>query len=277
MQTEGNSKDRDQMAKELKARVLQATDPQEKLDAQCKLVLFWALKVGADVNRLTKQTGCPRHVVEAISRRMRLAGLWVGRLVDDQEWWDHEDNLIWGFSAHALVAQGRYIREGTDDVGCRYIDRETGNIVGEWSPSDYIRAEIEPLERVMKRVKSELRDITAKSDIQIKSLIERLDEELLEFEDSESVVFVDVRSGPKDLRMVFSEAEGMFRLTLGQIVRGRVSHPYSLLNAPRQEQIAALRVLPAFILKGIEILTRNYQLMQKEKRVILKAFSEVIR
>src|ERR1051326_4014348 len=121
------------IVKDLKLAVRQATDPEELLDAQCKLVLFSARDVGADVDRLISHTGCPRAVVEAISDRMRQAGLWVGLVVDDQEWWDQDGNLSWVFSAHALVAQGKDIRECTDNGGYRYFRRETGDLVMEWS------------------------------------------------------------------------------------------------------------------------------------------------
>jgi hypothetical protein len=85
---------------------------------------------------------------------------------------------------------------------------------------------------VIKRLKLDSRGINAKTDTQIRSLIESLDEELLEFEGSEEAVSADVRSGSRVLTMVFSEDNGKPRLVLEEIVGGNVSHRYPLLNAP---------------------------------------------
>jgi len=52
--------------------------------------------------------------------------------------------------------------------------------------------------------------------------------------------------------MALINADGMSHLALGDIIRERGSHRYSLPNASRQVPIAALRVLPILILKGIE-------------------------
>jgi hypothetical protein len=272
MQTKtGSPRDCEQMVHELKVRVQQATDAEKGIEAQCKIIfLLSAIEVGS---RLEKATGYPEDLVAAISRRMRVAGLWMGRLVDDMAWWDGEGSLTEAFSAQVLVARGKCIRECTEEGGARYIDRETGKIVCEWSPRDYMRRRVDPLERVIKRLKSELRGINAKTDAQIRSLIESLDEELLEFEGSEAAVSADVRSGSSVLRMVFYEDNGIPRLVLEEIVSGMVSHRYPLLNAPRQGQIAALRLLPSFIRKGIEILTENYQLFLGTKAELATSFT----
>jgi hypothetical protein len=62
------------------------------------------------------------------------------------EWWDGEGSLTEAFSAQVLAAQGKCIRECTEEGGARYIDRETGKIVCEWSPRDYMRRRVDPLE-----------------------------------------------------------------------------------------------------------------------------------
>jgi hypothetical protein len=120
----------------LKSAIEEMRNPQDKLASQCMVVLLLAIAVGADVDRLTEETGYPRDFIEAISSRMRKAGLWIGELADDREWRDADGNLTSGFFAHALVAQGQYVRERTRAGGCRYISSKTGHIIREWNPHD---------------------------------------------------------------------------------------------------------------------------------------------
>jgi hypothetical protein len=113
----------------LKRQIGKIEDAGDRRTAECMVVLLSALHSGTDVDRLAAYTGYPKDFIETISQRMRKAGLWVGKLVDDEEWWDREGNLTSGFFAHALVAQGRLIRVRTEDGGCRYLDPETGDVV----------------------------------------------------------------------------------------------------------------------------------------------------
>jgi hypothetical protein len=289
--TEGNTHDQhqedrnmrapanlDQTAADLKMRVKGATGPQEKLDAQCRLVLFRALEIGADIDVLTEDTGCPREVIQAISYRMRAASVWIGPIVNDLEWWNEDGSLSWAFSAHAQVAQGNYIRECNHAGDHRYVECGTGKIIGVWRSRDYIRAKLDPLEHAVTQLEFDLKRINMADDAEIESLIQRLDQELVELECSESAVFVDVRVGPgtRHLRLVYSNGDGLPQLKLGNIVSGRISDPYPLLDAPREEQIGALRALPTFIRNGIKILTAHYQLVQRDKYRILKDSSEAL-
>ena len=133
MQNRGKCRNDGQNLKDLKSAIEKMDNPQDKLTAQCMVVLLSALGVGADVDRLTKETGYPRDFIDSISRRMREAGLWIEERVDDREWWGRNGNLIWAFFAHALVAQGQCRREGMPAGGWRYISMNTGEVVGEWS------------------------------------------------------------------------------------------------------------------------------------------------
>jgi hypothetical protein len=121
---------------ELKTAIERMNNTKDKLTSQCMAVLACALENGPDVDRLTRASGYPGEFVQSIAHRMRQAGLWNGHSVDDREWWDADGNLRWGLFAHALVAQGKYIREPVEGGGCRYVCSETGNIGGEWRPDD---------------------------------------------------------------------------------------------------------------------------------------------
>jgi hypothetical protein len=91
--------------------------------------------VGANVDRLTNESGYPRDFIEAISQRMRKAGLWIGEAVDNMEWKDAND-LTFEFYLHSQVALGTVMRELSPDGRCRYLDTETKKPVTEWSPPD---------------------------------------------------------------------------------------------------------------------------------------------
>ena len=126
----------DEILDDLKSEIIKMKDPQDKLTAQCMVVLLSAVGVGADVDRLIEQTGYPRYFIDCISLRMRKAGLWIGDLVDDREWWGADGNLTWRFFAQALVAQGAYVRERTQGDGSIYLSFTTGEVKGEWRPRD---------------------------------------------------------------------------------------------------------------------------------------------
>ena len=112
------------------------TDPEDKLTTECMAVLISSLAVGANVNRLVKQTGYSRKLIEAISVRMRKAGLWIGDLVDDTSWFDQKGDLTAEFFSQALVAKGQMLREWTEDGRFRYLDAATGEVCQDWTNLD---------------------------------------------------------------------------------------------------------------------------------------------
>lgn len=92
--------------RELKRAVEAVKDPEQKEMNECMLVVIVALEVGANVDRLVERTGYTRDFIESILLRMRKAGLWVGELVDDREWWEQGSQPMLGIFWHGLVAQG---------------------------------------------------------------------------------------------------------------------------------------------------------------------------
>jgi hypothetical protein len=112
------------------------TDPEDKLTTECMMVLISTLEVGADVDRLVKQTGYSRRLIEAISVRMRKAGLWIGELIDDTTWYDQQGGLTADFYSQALVAKGQLLREWTEDGRFRYLDAATGEVCQDWTNLD---------------------------------------------------------------------------------------------------------------------------------------------
>jgi len=111
-------------------------DPEDKLTTECMAVLISALAVGANVDRLVKQTGYSRKLIGEISVRMRKAGLWIGDLVDDSAWFDQKGGLTADFQAQALVAKGQLLREWTEEGRFRYLDVATGEVVQDWKDLD---------------------------------------------------------------------------------------------------------------------------------------------
>ncbi|MGA7755743.1 MAG: hypothetical protein WCB05_23135 [Candidatus Sulfotelmatobacter sp.] len=111
---------------ELKATVEAIADPEDRETSRALTILVSSLDVGADVERLSQHTGFSKEVVQQIADHMIEAGLWVGELVDDTEWWD-EDGELDGvvLFAHAQVALGSILRKSLPDC-ILYIDRETG-------------------------------------------------------------------------------------------------------------------------------------------------------
>jgi hypothetical protein len=120
--------------RELKHAIEEIRDPEDKSIAEHMLVVMKALEVGVNVNRLVTRTGYTRDFIESISVRMREAGLWVGELVDDREWWDHRSEELWRIFRHGLVAQGTLNRVSNPNGGCTYLDAEMGEVSGEWNP-----------------------------------------------------------------------------------------------------------------------------------------------
>jgi len=137
MSTKSNPQPNDHSLRHIKQLAGDITAPKEKLTTQCMLILFSALEVGADVDRLVERTGYSRELIEAISVRMRKAGLWIGKWVDDTVWWDPKGDLTSDFYAHAQIAQGLLLREWTKDGRFRYLDAATGEVVRDWSALDY--------------------------------------------------------------------------------------------------------------------------------------------
>jgi hypothetical protein len=100
-------------------------DDDHKLTAKCMRVMTSALDVGADIDRLVKATGYSRDFIEAISQRMRAAGLWIGEMIDEMGWLDESEDLTLEFYLQSQVAIGRVLREQTTDGRYRYIDAES--------------------------------------------------------------------------------------------------------------------------------------------------------
>ncbi len=119
---------------ELKREVESMTDPENKSITQHMIVVMATLEGGANSDRLVKRTGYSREFIERIEFRMRKAGLWVGELVDDRESLDLDIEPLYGIFSHALVAQGAITRIPSMNGGCVYLDAETGEVEGEWSP-----------------------------------------------------------------------------------------------------------------------------------------------
>jgi hypothetical protein len=103
-----NSKEEDAMPKgkpqsiddplrDLRGLAEKITNPEDKLTTECMAVLISSLAAGANVNRLVKKTGYSRKLIEAISIRMRKAGLWIGELIDDTTWYDQQGGLTGDF------------------------------------------------------------------------------------------------------------------------------------------------------------------------------------
>jgi hypothetical protein len=91
-----------------------------------------ALAVGPVLDRLVSETGYPQQFVGPIVRRMQQAGLWGKDFIDDRKWWDSNGDLNGAaLFGHARVALGQVKRESTPS-GARYIDIQTGNVIGEW-------------------------------------------------------------------------------------------------------------------------------------------------
>ena len=134
MRAHKRSDRKDSTLEALKRAIENIKDADDKRTSQCMVVLLSALGEGADVDRLVEYTGYPREFIETISRRMRRAQLWIEEFVDDREWWDEHENLTSGLFVHALVAQGQLVRVGKEDGGYRYVDPETEEVAGEWSP-----------------------------------------------------------------------------------------------------------------------------------------------
>lgn len=130
------SKQKNDALTELKREVESIKDPENRSISEHMIVVMAALGVGANLDRLVELTGYSREFIEGISFRMRKAGLWEGESVDTRELSDQDSELLRGVFAHALVAQGAVTRVPNVNGGCVYIDSETGEVSGEWSPSE---------------------------------------------------------------------------------------------------------------------------------------------
>jgi len=128
------STDKSAFLNDLKRQVASMKDPENRNITQHMIVVMAALEVGANLDRLVARTGYPREFIEGISLRMRKAGIWIGELVDDRELSDQDSELLRGIFGHALVAQGEVTRKPNMNGGYVYIDVETGEVSGEWSP-----------------------------------------------------------------------------------------------------------------------------------------------
>jgi hypothetical protein len=118
----------------LKREIVGKTDPDDKRVSEHMVMVMAAVCFGTDVDRLANYTGYSKTLIESVSIRMRTAELWIGEFIDDREWWDTDPIPIRGIFNHALVAQGDVIRASRTDGGCTYLDAETGEVSGEWTP-----------------------------------------------------------------------------------------------------------------------------------------------
>ena len=126
----------DDPLRDLKGLAEKITNPEDKLTTECMAVLISSLAVGANVNRLVKKTGYSRKLIEAISVRMRKAGLWIGDLVDETAWFDQKGGITAEFYSQALVAKGKLLREFTENGRFRYVDAATGEVWQDWTNLD---------------------------------------------------------------------------------------------------------------------------------------------
>jgi len=133
MSKKGKSQSIDDPLRHLRGLADNMTDPEDKLTTEGMAVLISALGVGANVNRLVKQTGYPTKLIDAISVRMRKAGLWIGDLVDDTAWFDQKGGLTAEFYSQALVAKGQLVRDWTENGRFRYLDAGTGEVWNDWT------------------------------------------------------------------------------------------------------------------------------------------------
>jgi hypothetical protein len=136
MSMKGKPQSIDDPLRDLRGLAENITDPEDKLTTECMIVLVSTLAVGANVDRLVKQTGYSRKLIEEISVRMRKAGLWIGDLVDDTAWFDQKGGLTAAFYFQALVAKGQLLREWTEDGRFRYLDAATGEVEQDWKDLD---------------------------------------------------------------------------------------------------------------------------------------------
>jgi len=109
-------------------------NPMHKEIFEHMLVVNSAIEVSADIDALVEQTGYSRKFIEGISIRMREARLWIGRRVDDREWWDPSIQSGLALFIHACVAKGDVLRIPHDDGSYAYTDSETGKVAWEWKP-----------------------------------------------------------------------------------------------------------------------------------------------
>jgi hypothetical protein len=88
-------------------------------------------RVGNDINALCQVTGYQSSFIEAIDRRMRDAGIWIGHYVDREEWlYGDEEQRALGAIAHTQVASGALLREVTP-YGAVYREID-GRFFREW-------------------------------------------------------------------------------------------------------------------------------------------------
>jgi len=137
METCGKPNRHTETLRTLKRLTKEMKDSKDKPTTQCMLILISALEVGANVERLVEHTGYPREFIDAISLRMRNAGLWFGEWVDDIGWWDPKGELTSEFYAQTQVACGRLLREWTEDGRFRYLNAATGEVEQDWSPLNH--------------------------------------------------------------------------------------------------------------------------------------------
>jgi hypothetical protein len=126
---EGNQLDKHMT--ELEQEIRTMSEGRDQQISRAMAVLVVSLEIGPNVDQLAKHTGYPREFVSALIKQMEEAGLWIDGLLDDQEWWDSKGELNGvALFTHAHVALGLVRREITS-LGARYLDTETGELIGE--------------------------------------------------------------------------------------------------------------------------------------------------
>lgn len=123
-----------QFGKNFKQLTSKIKNPMHKEIFEHMLVVNSAIEVSADIDALVEHTGYSPKLIEGISIRTRDARLWIGRSVDDREWWDGSLQSGLALFIHACVAKGDMRRMPRDDGSYAYINSQTGNVGWEWKP-----------------------------------------------------------------------------------------------------------------------------------------------
>jgi hypothetical protein len=94
----------------LKEELQLITDSDEKQTKECLIVVLSAILLGTDVDTLVQHTGYSRDFMEVVSYRMRVANIWVGACVSDEEECGFDEETYVNLLLHAYVAKGSLSR-----------------------------------------------------------------------------------------------------------------------------------------------------------------------
>jgi hypothetical protein len=103
--------------------VQSTTDPDDRETAMAMHILVVADEVGADVRRLSAQTGYEVAEIRKFENNLREARLWIGELADSLEWLMEGDErqMMFVLYVHAQVARGLLRRRVEGNVAI-YLD-----------------------------------------------------------------------------------------------------------------------------------------------------------